>query len=27
MITCTGLWLPLIWEYTDRLVVRAERRL
>ena len=24
MITCTGIWLPLIWDYTERLVVRAE---
>jgi sortase A len=24
MITCTGLWLPIIWDYTERLVVRAE---
>jgi LPXTG-site transpeptidase (sortase) family protein len=24
LITCTGLWLPTIWDYTDRLVVHAE---
>lgn len=24
LITCTGLWLPTIWDYTERLVVRAE---
>ena len=24
MITCTGVWLPTIWDYTERLVVRAE---
>src|SRR5579864_6550450 len=24
MITCTGIWLPTIWDYTERLVVRAE---
>jgi sortase A len=24
LITCTGLWLPAIWDYTERLVVRAE---
>ena len=24
LITCTGLWLPHIWDYTERLVVRAE---
>jgi LPXTG-site transpeptidase (sortase) family protein len=25
LITCTGIWLPTIWDYTERLVVRAER--
>ena len=24
LITCTGLWLPTVWDYTERLVVRAE---
>jgi LPXTG-site transpeptidase (sortase) family protein len=24
LITCTGIWLPSIWDYTERLVVRAE---
>ena len=24
LFTCTGLWLPHIWDYTERLVVRAE---
>ena len=24
LITCTGVWLPFIWDYSDRLVVRAE---
>jgi LPXTG-site transpeptidase (sortase) family protein len=24
MITCTGAWNPLIWDYMERLVVRAE---
>jgi LPXTG-site transpeptidase (sortase) family protein len=24
LITCTGIWLPTIWDYTERLVVRAE---
>ncbi len=24
LITCSGLWLPTIWDYTHRLVVRAE---
>ena len=24
LITCTGLWLPTIWDYTERLVVRAD---
>jgi LPXTG-site transpeptidase (sortase) family protein len=24
LITCTGVWLPTIWDYTERLVVRAE---
>jgi LPXTG-site transpeptidase (sortase) family protein len=24
LITCTGMWLPTIWDYTERLVVRAE---
>jgi sortase A len=24
LITCTGLWLPTIWDYTERLVVHAE---
>lgn len=24
LITCTGVWLPSIWDYTERLVVRAE---
>jgi hypothetical protein len=24
LITCTGIWLPLLWDYTERLVVRAE---
>ena len=23
LITCDGLWLPLVWDYTHRLVVRA----
>lgn len=23
MFTCTGIWLPTIWDYTERLVVRA----
>jgi LPXTG-site transpeptidase (sortase) family protein len=23
LITCTGLWLPTIWDFTERLVVRA----
>ena len=24
LITCRGVWLPLAWDYTERLVVRAE---
>jgi sortase A len=24
LITCTGVWLPTIWDFTERLVVRAE---
>jgi sortase A len=24
LITCTGIWLPTIWDYTERLVVHAE---
>jgi LPXTG-site transpeptidase (sortase) family protein len=24
LITCSGIWLPTIWDYTERLVVRAE---
>jgi LPXTG-site transpeptidase (sortase) family protein len=24
LITCTGLWLPTVWDFTERLVVRAE---
>lgn len=24
LITCTGVWLPTIWDYTEGLVVRAE---
>jgi LPXTG-site transpeptidase (sortase) family protein len=24
LITCSGPWLPTIWDYTDRLVVRAD---
>jgi LPXTG-site transpeptidase (sortase) family protein len=24
LITCTGVWLPLMWDYSERLVVRAE---
>jgi LPXTG-site transpeptidase (sortase) family protein len=24
LITCTGVWSPRIWDYTERLVVRAE---
>jgi sortase A len=24
LITCTGTWLPTIWDYTERLVVHAE---
>jgi LPXTG-site transpeptidase (sortase) family protein len=24
LVTCTGVWLPTIWDYTERLVVRAE---
>lgn len=24
LITCTGVWVPTIWDYTERLVVRAE---
>jgi LPXTG-site transpeptidase (sortase) family protein len=24
LITCTGMWLPTIWDFTQRLVVRAE---
>lgn len=24
LITCTGMWLPTIWDYTERLVVHAE---
>lgn len=24
LITCTGIWLPIIWDYTERLVVHAE---
>jgi len=24
LVTCTGLWLPFIWDYTDRLVIQAE---
>jgi sortase A len=27
LITCTGVWLPTIWDYTERLVVRAELNL
>jgi LPXTG-site transpeptidase (sortase) family protein len=26
IFTCTGVWLPTIWDYTERLVVRAELR-
>jgi sortase A len=26
LITCSGVWLPTIWDYTQRLVVRAELR-
>jgi LPXTG-site transpeptidase (sortase) family protein len=25
LVTCTGVWLPTIWDYTQRLVVRAEK--
>jgi LPXTG-site transpeptidase (sortase) family protein len=24
LITCTGLWLPTVWDYSQRLVVRAD---
>lgn len=24
IITCSGVWLPTLWDYTERLVVRAE---
>jgi len=24
LVTCTGVWLPTIWDYTERLVVRAQ---
>lgn len=24
LITCSGIWLPTIWDYTERLVVHAE---
>ena len=24
LVTCTGLWRPTIWDYTERLVVRAD---
>ena len=24
LITCTGAWLPTVWDYSERLVVRAE---
>jgi sortase (surface protein transpeptidase) len=24
LVTCTGIWLPTIWGYTERLLVRAE---
>ena len=24
LITCTGLWVPIIWDYTERRVVQAE---
>jgi sortase (surface protein transpeptidase) len=24
LVTCDGLWLPHLWDYTSRLVVRAE---
>jgi LPXTG-site transpeptidase (sortase) family protein len=24
LITCTGMWLPILWDYAERLVVRAE---
>ena len=24
LITCTGVWLPVIWDYSERLIVRAE---
>ncbi len=24
LITCTGTWLPIVWDYSERLVVRAE---
>jgi sortase A len=24
LITCTGLWLPTVWDYTERLIVHAE---
>jgi LPXTG-site transpeptidase (sortase) family protein len=26
MLTCSGVWLPFIWDYTERLVVQAELR-
>lgn len=25
LITCTGAWLPTVWDYSERLVVRAEQ--
>jgi sortase (surface protein transpeptidase) len=24
LITCSGIWLPTLWDYTDRFVVRAD---
>jgi len=26
LVTCTGMWSPLLWDYTERFVVRAELR-
>ena len=26
LVTCTGAWLPTVWDYAERLVVRAELR-
>jgi LPXTG-site transpeptidase (sortase) family protein len=26
LLTCSGIWLPFIWDYTERLVVQAELR-